>query len=64
MAVKSTKTLGYALKGIFNKENMTITELDDEDVIVHDLDAYLEKFHDQEISISFNNKVKLENGVE
>lgn len=64
MAVKSTKTLGYSLKGILDLENMTITEISEEEEVVHDLQEKLEQFDGQEISIAFNLKVKLEDGVE
>lgn len=64
MAVKSTRTLGYNLKGILDFKNLTLTEVNDEDVVVHDLEELLGKFDDQEITLAFNNKVKLEHGVE
>lgn len=64
MAVKSTRTLGYNLKGVLDLDLMTITEPSEEDVIVHDLKDLLRKVDGQEISLAFNNKVKLENGVE
>lgn len=64
MAVKSTRTLGYNLKGVLDFKNLTLTELNDEDIVVHDLEELLGKFDDQEITLAFNNKVKLEHGVE
>ena len=64
MAVKSTRTLGYNLKGTLDFKNLTLTEVNDEDVVVHDLEELLGKFDDQEITLAFNNKVKLEHGVE
>ena len=64
MAVKSTKTLGYSLKGILDLENMTVTEVSEEEEVVHDLEEMLQQFDGQEISIAFNYKVKLEDGVE
>lgn len=64
MAVKSTRTLGYNLKGILDFKNLTLTETNDEDIVVHDLEELLGKFDDQEITLAFNNKVKLEHGVE
>lgn len=64
MAVKSTKTTGYSLKGILDLEMMTITEISEEDQVVHDLGSMLEQFDENEITISFNQKVKLEDGVE
>lgn len=62
--VKSTRTLGYSLKGILDLEMLTITEVSEEEEVVHDLKGMMEKFDGQEITISFNNKVKLEDGVE
>lgn len=66
MSVKSTRTLGYSFKGEFDLENMTVTEYDNDGIEVasHNLLDKLEQFDGQEITISFNNKVKLENGVE
>ncbi len=64
MPIKSTRTLGYNLKGILDIEMLTITEYDEEQEIVHDLREKLGQFDGQEIGISFNNKVKLEDGVE
>jgi hypothetical protein len=43
---------------------MTITEISEEEEVVHDLKGKMEQFDGQEITISFNNKVKLEDGVE
>lgn len=64
MAVKSTKTLGYSLKGILNKELLTITEADEEMEVVHDLEELLTMFDGSEVTFAINNKVKLDNGVE
>lgn len=64
MAVKSTKTLAYALKGTLDKENMNITETSEEDVVVHDLEELLAYFDGKEIAFSISMKDKLENGVE
>lgn len=64
MAIKSTKTLGYSLKGILDLEAMTITEVDEESEVVHDLAEMLNQFNQSEITIAFNHKVKLEDGVE
>lgn len=64
MAVKSTRTLGYNLKGTLDLNAMTITEIDDEDIIVHDLTELLGRLDGQEITMAFNNKVKLERGVD
>lgn len=63
MPAKSTRTLGYNFKGILDLEAMTITEVSEEEEIVHDLSEKLQQFDDQEITISFNNKVKLEGGI-
>jgi YonK protein len=62
--IKSTRTLGYSLKGILDLEMMTITEVSEEEEVVHDLKEKIEKFDGQEITISISNKVKLEDGVE
>lgn len=64
MAVKSTKTLGYNLTGILDKENRTIVEISDDEEVVHYLDDLLEPFDGEEIKMSFSQKVKLEDGVE
>ena len=62
--VKSTKTLGYAIKGILDKENMNVIEVTDESEVFHDLDELLDLFEGKEISLSISMKDKLENGVE
>lgn len=64
MAIKSTKTLGYSLKGILDLDNMTITEISEEEEVVHDLAEMLSQFNDSEITIAFNHKIKLQDGVE
>lgn len=64
MAVKSTRTLGYNLKGNLDSEMLTLEEVSDEETVVHDLKEILDRFHGQEVSLSVNNKVKLEDGVE
>ena len=62
--IKSTKTLGYNLTGILDKENLVVIELLEDDEIIHDLNSLLEPFDGEEIKISFSHKVKLEDGVE
>jgi hypothetical protein len=62
--VKSTRKLGYTLKGMLNLENMTISEVTEEEEIVHDLEAILEQFNDKEVSVSIAMTDKLERGVE
>lgn len=62
--VKSTKTLGYALKGFLNKEDMNIVEVTDEGEIVHDLDELFQFFDGKEVALAVSMKDKLENGVE
>lgn len=57
---KSTKTLGYALKGILNLEDMTVTEiLDEGEEVVHDLSDIMGQFNDKEVAISISMKDKL-----
>jgi predicted site-specific integrase-resolvase len=60
---KSTKTLGYALKGFLNLQDMKVVELLDAetgDEVVHDLNDIMQQFDDKEVSISISMKDKLE----
>lgn len=58
--VKSTKSLGYSLKGILDLENMTVTEILEEEEVVHDLKPILESFHDKEVALAIKMTDKLD----
>lgn len=58
--VKSTKSLGYSLKGILDLEAMTITEILEEEEVVHDIQPILEQFNDKEVSLSVKMVDKLD----
>jgi predicted site-specific integrase-resolvase len=62
--VKSTKSLGYNLKGWLNVELMHVTEVTDEEEVVHDLASVLQQFDGKEVSISIKMTDKLESGAE
>jgi len=64
MAIKSTKTLGYNLTGVLDFQNMTISEVTEEEEIVHDLEELLKHFDGQEIKMAFSHKIKLDEGVQ
>ncbi|ALA47832.1 YonK family protein [Brevibacillus laterosporus] len=57
--VKSTKSLGYSLKGILDLEAMTITEILEDEEVVHDIKPILESFHDKEVSLAIKMTDKL-----
>lgn len=57
---KSTKTLGYGLKGILNLEDMTVKEiLDEGEEVVHDLNEIMSQFDNKDITILISMKDKL-----
>jgi hypothetical protein len=62
--VKSTKSLGYSLKGYFDAENMKVIEYTDDDEVVHDLESVLKQFDKKDVAISIKTTHKLENGAE
>jgi hypothetical protein len=60
---KSTKTLGYALKGVLVLGDMKVVEILDAETgeeVVHDLNDIMMQFDDKEVSISISMKDKLE----
>ncbi|MCR8994638.1 YonK family protein [Brevibacillus laterosporus] len=58
--VKSTKSLGYSLKGILDLEAMTITEMLEDEEVVHDIKPILKAFHDKEVSLAIKMTDKLD----
>ena len=62
--VKSTRKLGYTFKGYMNVSDMTITEVTEEEEVVHDLEEYLQSFDEKEVSFSIAMTDKLERGVQ
>lgn len=58
---KSTKTLGYSLKGDLKFKDMVIVEyLDNEEEVVHDLNDIFLEFDNKEVTLSINYKDKLD----
>jgi hypothetical protein len=63
--VKSTKSLGYSLKGYFEAESLKVIEYtDDGGEVVHDLASVFKQFDKKDVSISIKTTHKLENGAE
>jgi hypothetical protein len=57
--VKSKKSLGYSLQGVLDLEAMTVTEILEDEEVVHELRPILEQFHDKEVSLSIKMTDKL-----
>lgn len=57
--IKSTKSLGYSLKGYLELDDMKVVEITEEEEVAHDLQEILEQFKGKEVSISIKMTDKL-----
>lgn len=59
MGIKSTRSLSYSLKGILDLENMQITEVSEDEEVVHDLDDIVRQFDGKEVTFAIKETSKL-----
>lgn len=57
---KSKENLGYTFSGILDLTNMTIIESTDEQEFVYDLEHYLGKFSDCEVTLTVKKTTPVE----